>query len=45
MATVTEKVFMDVDIDGEPLGRIVFGLFGDVVPDTVKNFKGLSACD
>ena len=42
LATVTDKVFMDIDIDGEPIGRIVFGLFGDVVPETVANFKGLS---
>ena len=44
-ATVTDKVFFDIDVDGEPMGRIVFGLFGDVVPKTVENFKALSACD
>ena len=44
-ATVTDKVFYDIDVDGEPMGRIVFGLFGDVVPKTVENFKALSACD
>ena len=44
-ATITDKVFFDIDIDGEPMGRIVFGLFGDTVPKTVANFKALSACD
>lgn len=38
---VTEKVFFDVEVDGEPAGRIVIGLFGDAVPNTVKNFVAL----
>jgi len=42
---VTEKVFFDVTIGGEPAGRIVFGLYGDVVPKTVKNFKTLCTND
>ena len=36
---------MDISINGTPFGRVVFGLYGDVVPKTVENFKGLSACD
>ena len=36
--TVTEKVFFDITIDGEPAGRIVFGMFGNTVPKTVANF-------
>merc|ERR1719487_225596 len=40
-ATVTNKVFFDVEVDGEPAGRIVMGLFGDVVPKTVENFRAL----
>ena len=39
--TVTEKVFFDITIDDEPAGRIVFGLFGDTVPKTAKNFATL----
>ena len=43
LAEITEKVFFDIEIDGETTGRIVFGLFGNVVPKTVKNFATL--CD
>jgi len=38
---VTDKVYFDISLAGEPAGRIQFGLFGDVVPKTVKNFVGL----
>ncbi|KAL5795861.1 hypothetical protein ACOSQ2_000681 [Xanthoceras sorbifolium] len=40
-AKVTTKVFFDVDIGGESAGRIVMGLFGDVVPKTAENFRAL----
>ena len=40
--TVTEKVFFDITIDDEPAGRIVFGMFGNTVPKTVKNFVTLA---
>lgn len=36
---VTHKAFMDIQIDGKDAGRIVFGLFGEVVPKTVRNFR------
>lgn len=39
---MTEKVFLDITIGGEDAGRIVIGLFGDVVPRTVKNFVTLA---
>jgi len=39
---VTDKVFFDIEIGGEPAGRIVIGLFGEVVPKTAANFKALA---
>merc|ERR1712183_82562 len=43
LAEITEKVYFDITIDDEPAGQIVFGLFGNVVPKTVKNFA--TRCD
>ncbi|KAL2600401.1 hypothetical protein AAZV13_10G110400 [Glycine max] len=40
-AKVTNKCFFDVEIGGEPAGRVVFGLFGEDVPKTVENFRAL----
>ena len=37
--SITDKVFFDVEVDGESLGRVVFGLFGKQVPKTAENFK------
>eukprot|EP00970_Alexandrium_tamarense_P001593 scaffold190_cov185-Alexandrium_tamarense.AAC.3 len=40
-ADVTDTVYFDITVDGEALGRVEFGLYGDVVPKTVANFKQL----
>ena len=35
------QVYFDVEADGQPLGRIVFKLYNDVVPKTSENFRAL----
>ncbi|MER5665722.1 peptidylprolyl isomerase [Streptomyces mirabilis] len=37
-----QNVFFEVTADGEPLGRIEFKLYDDVVPDTARNFRELA---
>lgn len=39
---VTDKVYFDISVGGDPKGRMVFALFGENVPKTVENFKGLA---
>jgi len=40
-APITDTVYFDIEIDGQPAGRIEMGLYGDVVPKTADNFRQL----
>jgi len=39
---VTDKVWFDIELGGEKIGRITVGLFGKTVPKTAKNFAELA---
>ena len=41
-ADVTNMVYFDITIGGQPAGRILFGLMGNIAPKTVRNFLLLS---
>ena len=41
-ALVTEKVYLDIEMGQQPVGRIIIGLFGSTSPKTVRNFVGLA---
>lgn len=40
-AKVTTKCYLNIEIGGAPAGKIVVGLFGEVVPNTTENFRAL----
>lgn len=41
-AVVTEMVYLDLEIEGAPAGRVVIGVFGATSPKTVRNFVALA---
>ncbi|KXT05669.1 hypothetical protein AC578_5642 [Pseudocercospora eumusae] len=41
MAAPRSKVFFDISIGGEKLGKVVFELYNDIVPKTAENFRAL----
>ena len=38
---INPKVFFDIEIDGQPEGKVVFELYSNVVPKTAENFRVL----
>ena len=40
---ITDRVYFDIEIDGKPVGRILFGLYRYLAPKLVENF--LAFCD
>ncbi|XP_035454109.2 peptidyl-prolyl cis-trans isomerase, rhodopsin-specific isozyme isoform X2 [Spodoptera frugiperda] len=40
---VTDQVFFEITNEDKVLGRVVIGLFGDLAPKAVKNFKVLAS--
>lgn len=41
-AKVTHKIFFEVQQGDRSLGRIVIGLYGEIVPKTTENFRVLA---
>lgn len=39
---MTDQVYLDIEREDKTIGRIVIGLFGDLAPRAVKNFKVLA---
>ena len=40
-ARITSRVYFDINIQNQPMGRIVIGLYGNETPKTSKNFETL----
>ncbi|KAL7524373.1 hypothetical protein ACHAWF_000924 [Thalassiosira exigua] len=40
-APVTSRVYLDIAMQNQPLGRIVIGLYGSTTPKTAHNFESL----
>jgi peptidyl-prolyl cis-trans isomerase B (cyclophilin B) len=41
-AKITDKVFLDITHGSSSLGRVIIGLYGEVVPITTENFLALA---
>lgn len=41
MAKARPRVWMEISIDGYPIGKMVFELYADIVPRTAENFRCL----
>ena len=41
-AVVTEKVYLDIAVEGEEAARVIIGMFGAISPKTVHNFVALA---
>jgi cyclophilin family peptidyl-prolyl cis-trans isomerase len=42
---ITQKVYFNLTLDGDPIGRLIIGLYGEIAPRAVDNFIHLAACD
>lgn len=40
-APITSRVYFDINVQNQPLGRIVIGLYGSTTPKTCQNFETL----
>ncbi|GIL49671.1 hypothetical protein Vafri_5950 [Volvox africanus] len=40
---ITQRVYLDFEVDGRPAGRVVVGLFGREAPLTCENFAALAS--
>ena len=38
---ITKKVYLDIEISGSFVGRLIIGLYGEAVPKTAENFRAL----
>lgn len=39
---ITTRVFFDLTLGGEPVGRLTIGLYGSTLPKTTENFRALA---